>query len=222
MLVVMGFWTFLRAVFFGSAAVALENVALRHQLLVLQRSVDRPRLARWDRIFWVWLSRLWASWRSSLVIVQPATVLAWHRQGFRLYWRWKSRPNPVGRPRFDPRRPRLLRRLARENPPWGRRRIRAELALLGYEVAELTVAKYMRRTAPRPSPTWRTFLDTHRRDLVAIDFFLVSTLTFRLLFVFVVLRPDRPQNPHLNATDPPAPVWTFPQLIQAFPEDMAP
>jgi hypothetical protein len=79
MMLVLGFWTFLRAVFFGSAAIVL--VTLRHQLLVLQRSVGRPRLARWDRIFWVWLSRVWASWRFSLVIVQPATVLAWHRQG---------------------------------------------------------------------------------------------------------------------------------------------
>jgi len=97
MIFVIGLWTVLRAVLFGSAAIALENRALRHQLRVLQRSVTRPRLSRWDRIFWVWLSRLWASWRASLLIVQPATVLAWHRQGFRRYWRWKSRPNPVGR-----------------------------------------------------------------------------------------------------------------------------
>ena len=90
MIYVIGLWTFLRAVLFGSAAVAIENLALRHQLLVLQRSVGRPRLARWDRVFWVWLSRVWGSWRSSLVIVQPATVLTWHRQGFRLYWQWKS------------------------------------------------------------------------------------------------------------------------------------
>ncbi len=191
MMLVMGFWTFVRALLFGSAAIALENLALRHQLLVLQRSVGRPRLSRWDRVFWVWLSRVWASWRSNLVIVQPATVLAWHRQGFRLYWRWKSRAKPVGRPRLAPELRQLIRRMARENPTWGRRRIRAELALLGYEIAELTVAKYMRRTALRPSPTWRTFMDTHLRDLVAIDFFLVSTLTFRLLFVFVVLRHDR-------------------------------
>jgi putative transposase len=82
MICVIGLWTFLRAMLFGSAAVAIENLALRHQLLVLQRSVGRPRLARWDRVFWVWLSRVWVSWRSSLVIVQPATVLAWHRQDF--------------------------------------------------------------------------------------------------------------------------------------------
>jgi len=117
-ILVMGFWTFFRAVLFGSAAIALENVALRHQLRVLQRSVTRPRLSRWDRVFCVWLSRLGASWRSSLLIVQPATVLAWHRRGFRLYWRWKSRPKPVGRPRLDHELRQLIRRMARENPTW--------------------------------------------------------------------------------------------------------
>jgi putative transposase len=153
MILVIGLWTFCRAVLFGSAAIALENLALRHQLLVLQRSVVRPRLSRWDRVFWVWLSRVWASWRSSLVIVQPATVLSWHRRGFRLYWRWKSRPNPGGRPKLDAELRHLIHRMARDNPTWGRRRIRAELALLGYAVAALTVAKYMRRrTSPLPSP----------------------------------------------------------------------
>ena len=85
MLLMAGLGTFLRAAFFGSATIALENLALRHQLGVLQRSVRRPQLARWDRILWVWLSRLWTGWRSSLVIVRAATVLAWHRQGFQLY-----------------------------------------------------------------------------------------------------------------------------------------
>jgi putative transposase len=205
---VMGLRTFLRAVFSGSAAIALENMALRHQLLVLQRSAGRPRLSQGDRIFWVCLSRLWASWRSSLVIVQPATVLAWHRTGFRLYWRWKSRPNPVGRPSFDAELRDLIRRMARENPTWGRRRIRAELALLGYEVAELTVAKYMRRTSPRQAPTWRAFLTAHARDIVAIDFFVVATITFHLLFVFVILRHHRRELLHVNVTDHPSAVWT--------------
>jgi integrase len=128
MIFVIGLWTLLRVLLFGAAAVTLENLALRHQLLVLQRSVSRPRLARWDRILWVWLSRLWTSWRSSLVIVQPATVLAWHRQGFRLYWRWKSKPHRVGRPKLDAEMRHLIQRMARENPTWSRRRIRAELA----------------------------------------------------------------------------------------------
>ena len=222
MIYVIGLWTFLRAVLFGSAAVAIENLALRHQLLVLQRSVGRPRLARWDRILWVWLSCVWVGWRSSLAIVQPATVLAWHRQSFQLSWRWKSRPNPVGRPKRDAEIRDLIRRMAKENPTWGRRRIRAELALLGYEVAELTVAKYMHRMSPRPSPTWRAFLATHARDFVAVDFFLVPTLTFRLLFVFVGLRHDRRELLHLNVTDHPSAVWTAQQIIEAFPEETAP
>ena len=221
MLLVLNLWTFLRALLFGAGSIALENLALRHQLLVLQRSVGRPRLSRWDRIFWVWLSRLWASWRSSLVIVQPATVLAWHRQGLKLYWR-KSRPNPVGRPRLDAELRDLIRRMVRENPTWGRRRIQAELALLGSDVAELTVAKYMHRASPRPSPTWRAFLAAHARDIVAIDFFLVVTLTFRLLFVFVVLRHERRELLHLNVTDHPTATWTARQIIEAFPEETAP
>ena len=112
--------------------------------------------------------------------------------------------------------------MARENPTWGRRRIQAELALLGYQVAELTVAKYMRRTSPRPSPTWRTFLATHAQHIVAIDFFLVPTLTFRLLFVFVVLRHHRRELVHLNVTDHPTAAWTARQIVEAFPDETAP
>src|SRR5881409_33470 len=108
---------FLRALLFGSAGVALENLALRHQLAVLQRSVRRPRLSRWDRILWVWLAQLWPEWRASLVIVQPATVLTWHRQGFKLYWRWKSRPTAVGRPKDDAEIRHLIRRMTTKTRP---------------------------------------------------------------------------------------------------------
>jgi putative transposase len=131
MIAVIAFGTFLRVLVGGATTLAVENAALRHQLAVLQRSGRRPRLRRWDRVFWVWLSRLWEGWRTALVIVQPATVLAWHRQGFRLYWRWKSTPNPIGRPRLKAELRQLIQRMARENPTWGRRRIQAELALLG-------------------------------------------------------------------------------------------
>jgi putative transposase len=158
----------------------------------------------------------------SLVIVQPATVPAWHRQGFRLYWRWKSTPHRVGRPKLDAEIRHLIRRMARENPTWGRRRIQAELALLGYRVAELTVAKYMHRASPRPSPTWRAFLTAHARDIVAVDFFLVPTLTVRLLFAFVVLSHARRELLHLNVTNHPTAVWTAQQIVEAFPEDTAP
>jgi transposase InsO family protein len=222
MILVLGVWAFVRALLGHSTAVSLENVVLRHQLAVLQRSVARPRLRRRDRIFWVGLSRLWAGWRSSLVIIQPATVLAWHRQGFRLYWRWKSRGRSMGRPPLDLELRTLIRRMARENPTWGRRRIQGELRFLGYELAELTVAKYMRRPSPRPSSTWRTFLDVHIGDIVAIDFFVVPTLTFRLLFGFLVLRHDRRELVHVDVTDHPTAAWAAQQLVESFPEETAP
>jgi hypothetical protein len=146
MIIVLGIWTYLHALLAGPTAVALENVALRHQLAILQRSVPRPRLRRRDRILWVCLSRLWKDWRASLLLVRLATVLAWHRQGFQRSWRWKSRRRSPGRPAIDVAIRALIRRMARENPTWGRRRIQAELRFLGYHVAALTVAKYMRRS----------------------------------------------------------------------------
>jgi len=222
MILVLGVWAFVRALLVTSAAVSLENVVLRHQLAVLQRSVGRPRLRRRDRIFWVGLSRLWAGWRSSLVMVQPATVLAWHRQGFQLYWRWTSRSRAAGRPPIDLEIRTLIRRMARENPTWGRRRIQAELGFLGYEVAGLTVAKYMRRPSPRPSSTWRTFLEAHIGDIVAIDFFVVPTLTFRLLFGFLILRHDRRELIQVTVTDHPTAAWTAQQLVESFPAETAP
>ena len=130
--------------------------------------------------------------------------------------------NPVGRPRLDAELRALIRRMARDNPTWGRRRIQAELALLGYEVAELTVAKYMHRTATHPSPTWRAFLASHARDIVAVDFFLVPTLTYRLLFAFVVLRHHRRELLHLHVTDQPTAVWTARHILEAFPNETAP
>ena len=222
MILLVGLWTLVRALFRGSAAIALENVALRHQLTVLQRSIRRPRLSPWDRILWMCLSRLWTGWRSSLLIVRPATVLAWHRKGFRLYWRRKSRACQAGRPPIEIELQNLIRRMARENPTWGRRRIQAELRLLGYDVAELTLAKYMRRTLRHPSPTWRAFLDAHLQDIVAVDFVVVPTLTFRLLFAFVVLRHDRRALVHINVTDHPTAAWTAQQIVETFQNTTAP
>jgi len=219
---VLSVWIFLRTLCVNAANVSFENVALRQQLAVLQRSVPRPTVSRRDRLFWVCLSRLWSGWRSSLLIVQPATVLAWHRKGFRLYWRWKARTRAAGRPPIPREIGDLIRRMARENPTWGRRRIQAELRFLGYDVAELTIAKYMRRRSPRPSPTWRTFLDAHLREIAAVDFFVVPTLTFHLLFAFLVLRHDRRQLVHINVTAHPTATWTARQVINAFPYESAP
>ena len=211
----------LRKLLKSRAALVAENLALRHQIVILQRSVKRPRLHRRDRVFWVWLSRLWRGWRSSLLVVQPETVIRWHRQGFRLYWRWKSRSR-CGRPKLDAEIRALIRRMSRENPTWGRRRIRSELHLLGYEVAELTVAKYMVRGRKPPSQGWRVFLENHSREIAAIDFFTVVTLNFRILICFVVLRLHQRTVVHFNVTSHPTGRWTAQQIVEAFPYETAP
>jgi transposase InsO family protein len=171
---------------------------------------------------WVWLSKLWKDWASCLLIVKPGTVLRWHRQGFRLYWRWKLRNQPVGRPKVEDEIRILIRRISRENPLWGAPRIQSELQLLGYTVAESTVARYMCRRRKPPSQTWRTFLENHIREIAAIDFFVVQTVRFRLLYCFVVLRHDRRRVVHFNVTPHPTVRWTAQQVAEAFPYDEAP
>ncbi len=212
----------LRACILRRAALAAENLALRHQLGILQRSVKRPRLRPRDRIFWVWLSRLWSDWQSSLMIVKPETVIRWHRDGFRLYWRWKSRRHKRGRPEIDTEIRSLIRQMSRENATWGAPRIQSELKLLGYTIAESTVATYMVRHRKPPSQTWRTFLENHVLDIAAIDFFVVPTVRFQLLYCFVVFRHDRRRVVHFNVTAHPTARWTAQQVIEAFPYDQAP
>ena len=221
MAVVRTIFLFLRVFITNRSTIAAENLVLRHQLGVLQRSVKRPRLRQRDRIFWVWLSRLWAEWRSSLIIVRPETVIRWHRDGFRLYWRWKSRKKP-GRPKIDAEIRSLIRRMSRENVTWGSPRIQSELALLGYTVDQSTVAKYMYRHRKPPSQTWRTFLENHMGDIAAVDFFVVPTVRFRLLYCFVVLRHDRRRVVHFNVSAHPTARWTGQQIVEAFPYDEVP
>ncbi|MGB2822382.1 MAG: helix-turn-helix domain-containing protein [Phycisphaerae bacterium] len=167
-------WVFVRALFASRATVAAENVALRQQLTVLQRSVKRPKLRVRDRVFWVWPSKLWSGWRSALAIVQPATVVRWQRQGFKLYWRWKSCKKP-GRPQVNREIRDLIRRISRGDPTWGAPRILSELLLLGHAVAESTVAKYMVRQPKPPSQTWRTFLANHVGQIATVTASTVST-----------------------------------------------
>jgi len=213
---------FLRAFLTDRAVLVAENLALRQQLGVLRRSVRRPRLRKRDRIFWVWMSRLWSGWRSSLMVVKPETVIRWHRQGFRLYWRWKSRKKEPGRPRIDAEVRRLIQRMSLENPLWGAPRIHSELALLGYDVAESTAAKYVKRRRKPPSQTWRTFLENHVRDIAALDFFVVPTMRFQLLYCFVVLRHGRRRVVHFNLTAHPTARWSGQQIVEAFLYDEAP
>ncbi len=219
MLLLRQFLALLKILFAPRSEIVLENIALRQQISVLSRRSKRPRLRCRDRVFWVWLSRLWARWRDSLVIVQPDTVVRWHRRGWRLYWRWKSR-GKTGRPQIEREIRELVRRMARENPLWGAPRIHGELLKLGFVVAETTVARYMPKRDKPPSATWRTFLMNH--GLVACDFFTVPTLTFGVLYVFIVLRHRDRRLLHVRATPNPTAAWTAQQIREAFPFDKAP
>ena len=211
-----------RNVFRDRGELAIENLALRQQLAVFHGKKKRPRIRQLDRIFWIWLSRLWSNWRSALLIVQPDTVVRWHQQGFKLYWRWKSREKTVGRPKVEAEIRNLIRRMCRENPSWGAPRIYSELQLLGYDVSETTVDKYMIRHRKPPSQTWRTFLDNHLADIVGVDFFTMPTATFRILFTFIILRHDRRHVAHFNVTAHPTAEWTAQQVVEAFPDQEAP
>ncbi|MGB2988081.1 MAG: integrase core domain-containing protein [Phycisphaerae bacterium] len=212
----------IRSIVTDRVELAVENLALRQQLAILEQRSKRPRLRTRDRIFWVWLSRVWSNWRSVLVIVQPKTVVRWHQQGFKLFGRWKSRTGKVGRPKIDAEIRRLIRRMSRENPSWGVPRIQSELALLGHIVCETTVSKYRIRHRTPPSQTWRIFLDNHVQDIVAVDFFTVPTATFRILFCFVMLHHHRRTIVHFNVTAYPTAVWTSQQIVEAFPDETAP
>jgi Integrase core domain len=194
--------------------LALENLALRQQLAVWKSRQPRPRLTEMDRIFWVFLSRVWTSWRHSLHVVRPETVVRWHRQGFRRYWAWKSRRRS-GRPVISTDLRDLIRRMSHANPLWGAPRIHGELLKLGVTVSQATISKYMLRPRRPPSQTWRTFLKNHAQDLIALDFFAVPTATFRVLFVFVVLSHGRRRLVHFNVTEHPSAEWTARQLLEA-------
>jgi hypothetical protein len=177
---------------------------------------------KFDRVFWVFLSKIWTGWARTLTLVKPETVIGWHRKGFTLYWRWKSRAASRGRPAAAPEIRRLIRMMSQANPTWGAPRIHGELLKLGFVISQTTVSKYMDRTRKFPFQTWRTFLDNHLRELVSVDFFTVPTLTFQVLFVFVVFSHRRRRVVHFNVTRFPTAKWTALQIVQAFPWDTAP
>jgi len=201
--------------------LALENIALRQQLMVLRRQTAKVRLREGDRLFWVWLRRVWPGWRGALVLVQPATVVGWHRRGFRTYWRWKSRARG-GRPRIDPSVQNLIRHMWKSNPTWGAPRIQAELHKLGIDVSDSTVRRYRPSGLRPPSQTWRSFLENHRADIAAMDFFIVPTATFRVLYVLLIMSHDRRRILHFNVTTSPSARWTARQVVEAFPYDTQP
>jgi transposase InsO family protein len=213
----------LAAPFHTQAQLEAEITMLRHQLNVLQRQASStPRLTVADRLLFVWVCRLFPSLRNTITIVQPDTVLRWHRSGFRLYWRWKSRSHG-GRPKIPVEVRSLIRRMSVENPLWGAPRIHGELMKLGIERSQSTVAKYMAKRRPGGSgQTWKTFLRNHAAGIGAMDFLVVPTVNFRLLFVLVILRHERRRLISLSVTDHPTAEWIAHQITEAFPWDGAP
>jgi hypothetical protein len=203
-------------------SLQLEIVALRHQLSVYERRRPRRfRLEPGDRVLWTWLARHWPEWRDRVRFVRPRTVLEWQKRRVRDHWRRKSEGLP-GRPAVDPEIRALIRKISRANPSWGSPRIVGELAKVGIVVAKSTVEKYRVHASGSPSPTWRTFLETHVKALVSIDFFVVPTVRFEILYVLIVLAHERRSLVHCNVTANPTAQWTAQQMVEAFPFDTAP
>ncbi len=199
-----------------------ENAVLRHQLIVLRRTLHgRARLTNYDRWFLVQLYRWFPSILEVLAIIRPETLVRWHRAGFRCYWRWKSRP-VGGRPQIDAELRGLIRRMSMENPLWGGPRIHGELLKLGFEVAQSSVAKYMVKRRGPPSQGWRTFLHNHAPDIAAMDLFVVPTVGFDLLYGLVIVRLGRRDLVWINVTANPTAEWVARQITEAFPWDEAP
>jgi transposase InsO family protein len=212
----------LRSAFEARAAREAEILVLRQQLLGLSRkSRRRVRLRNIDRLILVWLSRLFPSVVDAIVIVKPETVLSWHRRGFRAYWRWKSWRRG-GRPRIDPELRALIRRVSRENPTWGAPRIHGELLMLGIDLSESTVGRYMIRIGRPRSQGWKTFLRNHAAGIASIDLFVVRTVSFRLLYGLVILRHARRNLVRIAVTSNPTEEWIAGQVTEAFPWNEAP
>ena len=208
--------------FKSKSRLEAENAVLRHQLMVLQRKVrSRAHLTNNDRWFFVQMNRWFPSILKVLTIIEPETLVRWHRAGFRRYWRWKSRSRG-GRPQIDVELRALIRQMSMENLLWGAPRIHGELLKLGFEVAQSSVAKYMVKRRGPPSQEWRTFLLNHAPDIAAMDLFVVPTIGFKLLYGFVIVRLHRRDLVWINVTTNPTAEWVARQITEAFPWDGAP
>ena len=206
----------------SQARLEAENVVLRQQVIVLSRKFpSRVWLRNIDRMILVWAYRLFPSILNAITVVKPETVIRWHRRGFRAYWRWKSRRRG-GRPRINREVRDLIRRMNKENPLWGAPRIHSELRMLAIEVAESTVARYIMRRQGPPSQGWKTFLRNHAVGIASIDLFVVRTVSFKLLYGFVILRHARRQLVSISVTDKPTAEWIAGHVTDAFPWDEAP
>jgi transposase InsO family protein len=204
------------------ARLEAENIVLRQQVIVLSRKArSRLRLRNIDRLILVWMYRLFPSILNAITVVKPETVIRWHRRGFRAYWRWKSR-RVGGRPRIDRETRDLIRRMSKENPLWGAPRIHGELLMLGIEVAESTVARYMTKRQGSPSQGWKTFLRNHAAGIASLDLFVVRTISFKLLYGLVILRHARRRLVRIGVTSNPTAEWIAGQVTDAFPWNEAP
>jgi transposase InsO family protein len=208
---------FVADLFKSRSRLEAENLLLRHQLSIATRHAPpRRRLRGRDRALLVLMTRLWPNLLDAVQVVQPETVLRWHRAGFRVFWRWKSRKRP-GRPKIDRGLRDLIGRISTENPLWGASRIHGELLMLGFEVAQSTVSKYMVRPSKPPSQSWKTFLRNHAEAIAAIDMCVVPTVTFERLFTFLVLGHGRRELLWFEVTRHPTAEWLARQITEAFP-----
>jgi putative transposase len=210
--------------FCARRSLLLENLALRQQLAVFKRRHPRPRLNTLDKLFWVTTRRIWSEWKNSLMVVTPETVVGWHHAGFRLYWKLISRVRkPLGRKRLPKEARDLILRMVAENRTWGAPRIHGELLVLGFDVSERTISRWMRKAPrdPEPGRRWLAFLRNHREAIAAMDFFTVPTITFGVLYCFFIISHDRRRVLHFNVTKHPTSMWIVQQLRHAFPFDAA-
>ena len=221
--IVLSFGTLVRLLR-ARRSLLLENLALRQQLAVLKRRHPKPRIGWLDKLFWVAVRRFWAEWKQSLIVVTPATVVRWHRVGFRLYWRLISRARTqVGRRPTSKEVRELIFRMVAENPTWGAPRIHGELLMLGFDLSERTISRWMKRAPrdPEPGKLWGAFLRNHREAIAAMDFFAAPTITFGVLYCFFVISHDRRRILHFNVTKHPTSSWIIQQLREAFPFEAA-
>ena len=212
-------------VFRSRRSLLLENLVLRQQLTVLKRKHLKPKVRVLDKLFWVVALRFWSGWKQSLILVTPETLIRWHRTGFRLYWSFISRARKrVGRKRLSKEVRDLIFRMIAENPAWGAPRIHGELLMLGFDVSERSISRWMKRAPrdPEPSRRWLAFLRNHREGIAAMDFFTVPTVTFSLLYCFFIIDHDRRRVLHFSVTRRPTSAWIVQQLREAFPYQSAP
>ena len=208
----LGLWFgALLRIFHTRQSLLLENLALRQQLTVLKRRHPKPRLGPLDKLFWVVAHRFWSKWKDALLLVLPETVARWHRAGFRLYWDMlcQARKRIGGGKRVSKQIRELIFQMVAENPTRGAPRLHGELLMLGFDVSERTISRWMRRAPRNPelAKRWLTFLRNHREAIAATDFFTVPTITFGVLYCFFVMGHDRRRILHCNVTRHPTSGW---------------